>query len=219
MLFDLRSKGRRRTVQAVYLGLAVLMGGGLVLFGVGTGTGGGGLLNAFSGNSSNQQGAVLSSQEKAALKQTKLHPDSAAAWAALISARWENASSTGFNSSTDTYTAAGKKELANTTAAWQRYLQLTKSPDADLATLAAEAYAQLSQYSEAAGAWQIVAAATPNEAKGYECLAASAYAGGETRVGDLALNKALSLTAKAEQATLKAQIQEAKTTPSVAQSC
>ena len=52
MLFDLRSRGRRRTVQVVYLGLAVLMGGGLVLFGVGTGNGVGGLLNAFSGNGS-----------------------------------------------------------------------------------------------------------------------------------------------------------------------
>jgi hypothetical protein len=54
MLFDLRSRGRRRTVQAVYLGLAILIGGGLVLFGVGTGSGNGGLLNAFSGGSSNQ---------------------------------------------------------------------------------------------------------------------------------------------------------------------
>jgi hypothetical protein len=44
MLFDLRSRGRRRTVQAVYLGLAVLMGGGLILFGVGTGSGIGVLL-------------------------------------------------------------------------------------------------------------------------------------------------------------------------------
>ena len=33
MLFDLRGRGRRRTIQVIYLGLAVLMGGGLVLFG------------------------------------------------------------------------------------------------------------------------------------------------------------------------------------------
>ena len=32
MLFDLRGRGRRRTVQAVYLSLALLLGGGLVLF-------------------------------------------------------------------------------------------------------------------------------------------------------------------------------------------
>ncbi len=75
MLFDLRSRGRRRTVQAVYLGLAVLMGGGLILFGVGSGNGGGGLLNAFTGNGSGSaQRQVVSPQEKAALKQTKLTP-------------------------------------------------------------------------------------------------------------------------------------------------
>ena len=31
MLFDLRGSGRRTTVKAVYLTLALLMGGGLVL--------------------------------------------------------------------------------------------------------------------------------------------------------------------------------------------
>ncbi len=112
-LFDLRSRGRRRTVQAVYLSLAILMGGGLVLFGVGTGSGIGGLLNAFTGSGSgNQQNQVISQQEKAAVRQTKLTPNSAAAWAALVSARYDNASSSGFNPTTSTYTAAGKKELA-----------------------------------------------------------------------------------------------------------
>src|SRR5512140_2327389 len=90
MLFDLRSRGRRRTVQAVYLGLAILMGGGLVLFGVGTGTGGGGLLNAFGGGSSNQK-QVLSSDEKTALKQVQQNPNNAAAWSSLVQARWTNA--------------------------------------------------------------------------------------------------------------------------------
>ncbi len=51
MLFDLRGRGRRRTVQVIYLGLAVLMGGGLVLFGIGGATPGG-LFDAVSGNSS-----------------------------------------------------------------------------------------------------------------------------------------------------------------------
>ena len=41
MLFDLRGRGRRRTVQAIYLSLAILMGGGLVLFGIGSDQSGG----------------------------------------------------------------------------------------------------------------------------------------------------------------------------------
>src|SRR5215213_5991074 len=47
MLFDLRGR-RRRAVQATYLMLAVLMGGGLVLFGIG-GDVSGGLIDAFKG--------------------------------------------------------------------------------------------------------------------------------------------------------------------------
>src|SRR5512132_305976 len=47
MLFDLRGK-RRRAVQVTYLGLALLMGGGLVFFGIG-GSVSGGLLDAFKG--------------------------------------------------------------------------------------------------------------------------------------------------------------------------
>ena len=35
MLFDLRGPGRRRTVKVIYITLALLMGGGLVLFGIG----------------------------------------------------------------------------------------------------------------------------------------------------------------------------------------
>ena len=37
MLFDLRGSGRRRVVKIVYITLAFLMGGGLVLFGIGGG--------------------------------------------------------------------------------------------------------------------------------------------------------------------------------------
>ncbi len=222
MLFDLRSRGRRRTVQVVYLGLALLMGGGLVLFGVGAGNGVGGLLNAFTGNGSgNAQSQVLSQQEKSALRQTKLNPTSPTGWANLVSARYVSASSNpaDYNSSTGTFTSTGKKELAATTAAWERYLQLIKSPDPNLAILAARAYADQGKYAGAAGAWEIQTVADPSAPKGYECLAASAYAAKQTRKGDLALTKALSLVPKLSRTTLKSQIQAAKTTPSVAQSC
>ena len=90
MLFDLRSRGRRRTVQVIYLGLAILIGGGLILFGVGTGSGGGGLLNGIGGSGSNAQSQVISQQEKTALRETKQDPNSAAAWGALLQARYGN---------------------------------------------------------------------------------------------------------------------------------
>jgi hypothetical protein len=221
MLFDLRSRGRRRTVQGVYLGLAILMGGGLVLFGVGAGNGLGGLLNAFnnSGSSSGQTQAV-SQQEKAAITATQTAPNNPAAWSQLLQARWTTAGQGGdYNANTSTFTAAGKNELNLAAQDWQRYLQLTKNPDPDVAILAAHVYEGLENYSGEAQAWQVYSASNPNVAKGYECLAASAYAANQTRVGDLATGKALSLVPKAQQTLLKNQLNQAKTNPSIALSC
>jgi len=219
VLFDLRSRGRRRTVQGVYLGLALLMGGGLVLFGVGAGNGLGGLLNAFTGNGSGSgQKQAVSQQEKVALRQTRQNPSNPAAWAALVQARWTTASQE-VDQNTGQLTAAGKKELASTTAAWQKYLTLTKKPDPNVAILAARAYGLVANYAGAAGAWEIQATANPTVPKGYECLAATAYAANQTRKGDLAMAKALSLLPKAQRLSVKQTLQQAKTNPQVAQSC
>jgi len=216
MLFDLRSRGRRRTVQVVYLGLAILIGGGLVLFGVGTGSGNGGLLNAFGGGSSNQS-TQFSTAEKNALKQTKKDPSNPAAWAALETARFQNASSSGFNSNTATYTTAGKKELSNAVDAWQKYLTLTKSPQNNLAIFAGTAYSALGQYADAATAWEFATQADASGVKSFECLAMNAYAANQTRKGDLAAAKAASLVPKASRKTLSQQITLAKTQPTVVQ--
>lgn len=219
MLFDLRSRGRRRTVQAVYLGLAVLMAGGLVLFGVGTGSGIGGLLNAFTGNGSNQQSSIISQQEQAALKQTKANPNAPNAWANLITARYASASGSGYNSATQTYTTAGKKELQGVVDAWQHYTQLTKNPGANTAVLAARAYAQLGDYSGSAGAWDAATVADPTQIRSFECLAISAYAAKQNRLGDLASTKVASMVPKASRKTIQTQIDTAKTQPTLAQSC
>jgi hypothetical protein len=226
MLFDLRGRGRRRTVQAVYLALAIILGGGLILFGVGAGNGTGGILNAFTGNGSGgAQGQAVSAQEKAALKATRLNPNSAAAWAELVSARWTSAtnSSANYDSNTGQFTAAGKKELASLIAAWNRYQSLTKSPDANTAILAARGYAKLGQYSNAAGAWETVAAGNPNQASAFECLAVNAYGAGDTRKGDLAAAKAEELLPKANRTTIKQTFSQAKaqktTAQGIAQQC
>jgi Flp pilus assembly protein TadD len=222
MLFDLRSRGRRRTVQAVYLFLAVLIGGGLVLFGVGAGNGLGGLLNGLTGSGSNSgQQSAVSQAEKQAIKATQLNPNSAAAWATLVQARWSGAtsSSANVNSGTGQFTAAGKTELSTLGQNYQRYKALVKQPDPNVAILAARAYQYLGNYSSATNAWSDITAANPTQATAFECLAANAYAGGNTRTGDLASAKALSLVPKAQQTLLKSNIEKAKTDPSVAQGC
>jgi hypothetical protein len=221
MLFDLRSRGRRRTVQGVYLFLAILLGGGLVLFGVGAGNGLGGLLNAFNGGgSSSGQKAVVSSQEQQAIKQTQENPNNPQAWANLLQARWTSAGQgADYNSSTGQFTKSGLNELNLATQAWQQYLKLEKNPDPNLAILAARAYAGQQNYAGEASAWDIETSADPTAVKGFECLAVSAYAAGQTRKGDLAAAKAITMVPKAQQALLKNDINQAKTQPSVAQQC
>jgi hypothetical protein len=209
-------------VRAVYLGLAILMGSGLVLFGVGAGNGLGGLLNAFNGSgSSSGQSQAVSQAEKSAIKATQTSPSDPAAWASLIQARWSNATSNSadFDSSTGQFTSTGKQELTNLGQDWQHYQALIKQPDPTVAILAARAYEYLGQYKQATGAWQDITAAEPSEATAFECLAANAYAASDTRIGDLASSKALSLVPKLQQTLLKTKLTQAKTDPSVAESC
>ena len=93
MLFDLRGRGRRRTVQVIYLSLAILMGGGLVLFGIGGGTNGG-LFDAIggSGGSSTSADAVFQKRLDAYERQLKANPQDAAALIGLTKLRFGNAS-------------------------------------------------------------------------------------------------------------------------------
>jgi predicted Zn-dependent protease len=213
VLFDLRSRGRRRTVQAVYLGLALLMGGGLVLFGVGAGNGFGGILNAFTGGgSSNAAKQAVSQQEKAALKATSARPSDPQAWASLVQARYEAASQgNGYDPNTGAYTSAGVKELGGATQAWQHYMQLTPHPSADLAVLVARAYMATGDNSTAAKTWEIVTAANPTTPTYYEYLAVSAYRAKQIRKGDLAAAKAVSLTPKLQRFQVQQQLKQAKT--------
>jgi hypothetical protein len=210
MLFDLRGRGRRRTIQVIYLGLAVLMGGGLVLFGVGTGGGGGGLLNAFNPSSGNSAAkAYVSQQTKTAEKQVKLEPTNSQAWAALVQARYEDASQ-GYDSTTQTYTAAGRADLSAAGQAWNQYLKLAKKPDPTLARLMAEDYQGLGDFRQSAQAWQVVADANPKVGTYWADVAAAAYEAKELDLGNLASAKALSLTPKASRATLKSELDQAK---------
>jgi tetratricopeptide (TPR) repeat protein len=211
MLFDLRGRGRRRTIQVIYLGLAVVLGGGLILFGVGTGGGGGGLLNAFnpSGGSS-AANAYVSAQTKKAEKQTKLDPTNAQAWASLVQARYQDASAQGYDQATETYTASGKADLAAAGSAWQQYLKLDKHPDSTLARLMGEAYQSLGDYKQDAQAWEYAAQSAPNVASYWEYVAQAAYLGKEADLGDLAAAKAIGLTPKAERATLETQFKSLK---------
>src|SRR3954454_14992971 len=125
MLFDLRGRGRRRTVQVIYLSLAILMGGGLVLFGIGAATSGG-LIDAIQGNSGTSSGTnVFQKRVDALQKRTPANPRDARAWAQLAGLRFQVAGSGAhYDQTTGSYTATGKAELRQAAAAWQRHLAL-----------------------------------------------------------------------------------------------
>ena len=142
MLFDLRGRGRRRTVQAIYLGLAILIGLGLVGFGIGGGLGGGGLFTALSKEGGG--GSTYEKQLAAAQKRLKVDPKEAAAWAALAEAKLHQASNSEyFDQSTSKYTSKGQELLHQISAAWNQYLALNpKNPSTRLANLMAGVYGE-----------------------------------------------------------------------------
>src|SRR3954469_3227740 len=89
MLFDLRARGRRRTIQVIYLFLAVLMGGGLVFFGIGGNTSGG-LFDAFKSNGGGTNvDSRLTRQVDRYQKQVQVSPRDVRAWAALTRAQYQ----------------------------------------------------------------------------------------------------------------------------------
>jgi len=206
VLFDLRGR-RRRVVQATYLMLAVLLGGGLVFFGIG-GDVSGGLFDAFSdrtgsGNSivddrieENEEKLETDPENGAALKEL------ARDWAALAN---EQADPT-----TRQFTEEGIERLANSDEAWQRYLALDpKKPDPSLASLMVNVYGPtgLNKAAEAAEAAEIVTAAQPS-AQGFLQLAQFAAQAGQERKADLAGKKAIDLAPKAQRNRVKALVEQ-----------
>ena len=214
MLFDLRGSGRRRTVKIVYITLAFLMGGGLVLFGIGGGGGiSGGLVDAITGTTGggDTSGDRFRKQEAAALAKTKANPQDAAAWAALARARFQLAGAgANFDAEKSTFTNKGIATLTSAGDAWERYLALNpKKPDDRVASLMVQAFGALNQPDKAAEAQEVITDARPTAAT-FTQLAIFAYQAGQTRKGDLAKNKALELTDPDMREALKGQLESAK---------
>ena len=213
MLFDLRSSGRRRTIKVIYLTLAFLMGGGLILFGIGGGTSlNGGLFDAFSGNSGG--GSVddrFKKQETALVAKVRANPQDAAAYAQLARVRFQLAGSGDqYDPNTNQYTNEGKAELRQAASAWQQHLKLAGDhPDPRVATSMVNAYIALGDSKNAVTAQEIVAE-DRNAAGQYSTLAILAYQAGQTRKGDLAKDKAIELTPKDQRETVKGQLEQAK---------
>lgn len=207
MLFDLRGRGRRRTVKAIYLSLAILMGGGLVGFGIGSDQSGG-IIDSLLGNEGD--GSVdtdLEKEVKAALAKTKANPKDADAWATLTIARFKRAGIDGI-AENGQYTEDGKRRLKLAADSYEQHLALTpKQPNVRAAKLMVNAYGTngLSELKKAVAAKQIVTAAEdPPSSRDYALLAQLAYQAGEVRVADLAATRAVDLAEPNERKALRA---------------
>jgi hypothetical protein len=216
MLFDLRGRGRRRTVRVLYIGLALLMGVGLVGFGIGGGFGGGGLLNAAS-NNEGANAASFANQIKKYSKLTRQQPSNVQAWQKLTEAELHEAGGEAYVSSSGVVTSKGKELFSQAARSWSSYLALNPpQPSAKLAQLVLPIYGAggLNQPAAAVQVLQIVVAAKPNSASRYAELAEYAFKANNVRVGDLAAAKAVALAPVSQRARLKKELEEAKKNPS-----
>jgi tetratricopeptide (TPR) repeat protein len=224
MLFDLRGRGRRRTVQAIYLSLAVLMGGGLVLFGIGGNTSGG-LFDAINGNGGNGSGSSVDKVAQQRIdtynQRLRANPSDQASWLGMAKVRFQVANTgENYNSTQQAFTAKGLQQLREADKAWTKYLALNPpKPDVSTANLMVQAYGQggLKQYPKAVSALEIVMDSRPASAGLYAQLAVLAAGANQTRKSELAENKAVDLAPKDQRKQLKSDIDLAKSQLTVQQ--
>jgi len=216
MLFDLRSRHRRRVVKGVYVFLAVLIAAGLIGFGVGSGSSLGGLFsNAGPGGGSGTAADTYFKALAAAQKQTKSHPADAAAWAAEGNALYNISQLPDHYVTSQGFTVAGLQTLAQLKQAWNRYVALTPAkPDQHLAEAVATLFGDqppvgIADYKTAESAQEVIAEAQPTQTQ-YEYLAYFAYYAKEITRGDLAAARALALTPKSGRAAAQASLTRIK---------
>jgi hypothetical protein len=210
MLFDLQGK-RRRLVQATYLILAILMGGGLVLFGVGSGDISGGLFDAITGKDSNSSNnSAVTKRIERDEKALKLNPKNQTALVDLVRAHYQLAADDA-DPNTGAFGPDGKNELAKAANAWERYVAAVDKPSDALASLMLQAYGEngLNKPDKAAQAAELIATKRPS-AQAYLVLTTYAAKAGQTRKAELAGQKAIDLAPKSQKQAVKKQVAIAK---------
>lgn len=224
MLFDLGGK-RKRFIQVIYVFLALLLGGGLVLFGIG-GDANGGLADLL-GFGSNSSGSTDSSFEKQIDKADETLASNPEDEKALLSlARYQFLSAQEARGQDEqgqfTLTEDSLTRYGESIDAWERYLATKPDPpDDDVASLMVQAYQfnidttsplaneQLEQLVIAAG---IVADARPSYGT-YVDLLTFAYISGDDKLGAVTAKKAEAEAADSTQRKQVAQVvKQAKAT-------
>jgi hypothetical protein len=239
MLFDLRSPGRRNLIRVVYAGLAVLMGGGLIFFGIGgSGTG---LFSDAGGGGGGGGGNPFEDQIDDAEARLEQNPQDTAALAELVQLHYQAGSNqieVDQDSGTQSLTEEGEQQLQQSADAWDRYLKLTQKSSAQPATgvssLAVQTFSVLADtsfsqalsassgtdaldsandavtsWSDAAEAQRILADAQP-AGQAYANLAFFLYRSGDIEGGDQAAAQASQAATGNEKASIEQQLKQTK---------
>lgn len=218
MIFDIRGR-RKRVVQVIYGGLALLMGLGAVLFGIG-GSANGGLADFFgfgTGDTSGSSNSEAQAQIDKAEEALQSNPNDERAMLLLVEGHFQAGTSA---LSTD---EAGNRvptdesitQFTDATEAWSDYLATDPAkPDADTASIVRQAYPYVfgttpltdakPVIDDAFATAQIVVKDQPG-ALSYLELATYAYLAGDTKAAEAAKKKAL---AEAPDDTTKDQIDQ-----------
>jgi hypothetical protein len=209
MLFDLRGR-RRRLVQATYLSLAVLMGGGLVLFGIG-GDVSGGLFNAFEGDGGGgDANAALEERIDRQEQRLQANPANVVVLQSLVRDNYQLATSQQASGATE-FSEDARDDLQRAANYWQRYLQAEENPKEATALYALRVYdvGALNQPKQAQRAATIIAEAQ-NNPSAYLQLVAYASLAGDERTADLATQKAVDLAPKNQREQVEQQAEALK---------
>jgi hypothetical protein len=209
MLFDLRGR-RRRLVQATYLSLAVLMGGGLVLFGIG-GDVSGGLFNAFEGDGGGgDANAALEERIDRQEQRLQANPANVAVLQSLVRDNYQLATSQQASGATE-FPEDARDDLQRAANYWRRYLEAAENPTEATALYALRVYdvGALNQPNQAQRAATIIAEAQ-NDFSAYLQLVAYASLAGDNRTADLAAQKAVDLAPKNQRKQVKQQAEALK---------
>jgi len=197
-----------------YLLLALLMGGGLVLFGIG-GSVSGGLLDAFKGGGGGGNGdSALRDRVERQEERLAKSPQNEAVLQNLIRDYYSLATSQR-QSGTIGFPDDAKDELRKAGAYWQRYAKAVDGdPSADSARYALQVYdvGALNRPKEAQRAGAIIAK-DANDVASYLRLVSYAALAGDTRTADLAAKKAVELAPKAQRKLVKKQAEALKQPP------
>jgi hypothetical protein len=215
VLFDLQSPRRRRAVQIVFGGLALIFAVSFVFLGVGTGGGGFSLSDLFGGGGGSSATA-FDSDIKAAQEKLAVNPNDTTALGDLVRLQYSAANANA--SSSGAPTSDGEQHLREAADAWNKYFKLSKgNPSPAAAVYALNTFDLLARvdfsqarsdssttdaltdinaatddWRSAAQAQQVLINNRPQKAtvNSYLTLAQYLYLSGDTAGGDQALAKA-----------------------------